>query len=165
MTTDRTYNVLFLCTGNSARSVMAEVLLNRIGKERFRAFSAGSRPTREVNPLTIRTLRELRESTEGLRSKSWDEFAKPGAPSMDFVFTVCSNAAQETCPIWPGQPVTAHWGVDDPAAQEGTEAEKLRAFRDAYWILERRIRLFTSLRLESLDHLALQGEVQRIGKN
>jgi arsenate reductase (thioredoxin) len=139
--------------------------MNRIGKGRFRAFSAGSRPAGEVNPLTLRTLRELRESTEGLRSKSWDEFAKPGAPPMDFVFTVCGNAAQETCPIWPGQPMTAHWGVDDPAAKEGTEAEKLHAFRDAYWILERRIRLLTSLRIESLDPLALQGEMRRIGKS
>ncbi len=165
MSPERIYNVLFLCTGNSARSVLAEVLLNRIGKGRFRAFSAGSRPTGEVNPLTIRTLRELRESTESLRSKSWDEFARPDAPSMDFVFTVCGNAAQETCPIWPGQPMTAHWGVDDPAAEKGTEADKLRAFRDAYWILERRIRLFTSLRIEALDHLALQGEVRRIGTN
>ena len=165
MSPERIYNVLFLCTGNSARSVMAEAILNRIGKGRFRAFSAGSRPTGEVNPLTVRTLRELRESTEGLRSKSWDEFAKPGAPAIDFVFTVCGNAAQETCPIWPGQPMTAHWGVDDPAAQEGTETDKLRAFRDAYRILERRIRLFTSLRIEALDHLTLQGEVRSIGTN
>ena len=165
MTSGRIYNVLFLCTGNSARSVMAEVLLNRIGNGRFRAFSAGSRPAGEVNPLTIRTLRELRESTDGLRSKSWDELAEPDAPAMDFVFTVCGNAAQETCPIWPGRPMTAHWGVDDPAAHDGTEEEKLRAFREAYWILERRIRLFTSLRIEALDRLALQGEVRRIGNS
>ena len=165
MTSGKIYNVLFLCTGNSARSVMAEVLLNRIGNGRFRAFSAGSQPAGTVNPLTIRTLGELRESTDGVRSKSWDEFAKAGAPAMDFVFTVCGNAAEETCPIWPGQPMTAHWGVDDPAAHHGTEEEKLRAFRDAYWILERRIRSFTTLRIEALDHLALQGEVRRIGTN
>ena len=143
---------------------MAEVLLNRIGEGRFRAFSAGSRPAGAVNPLALRTLGELRESTAGLQSKSWDEFARPDSPVMDFVFTVCGRAATETCPVWPGQPMTAHWGVDDPAAVDGREEDKLRAFREAYWLLERRIRLFTSLRVEALDHLALQGEVRRIGE-
>jgi len=159
------YNALFLCTGNSARSILAEVLLNRLGRGRFRAFSAGSHPKGHVHPLTLRVLEELRESTtEGLRSKSWDEFAKPGSPELDFVFTVCSKAAGEECPVWPGQPVTAHWGIDDPAAVEGTEPERLRAFRRAYNQLQTRIRLFTSLRLELLDRLALQREVRKIGE-
>ena len=163
MTPEETYNVLFLCTGNSARSIMGEAVLNRIGRPRFRGFSAGSHPTGEVNPLTIRTLRELREATEGLRSKSWDEFAKTDAPAIDFVFTVCSNAAAESCPIWAGQPMTAHWGVDDPAAVIGDETERLRAFQKAYWALERRIRLFTNLRIASLDSVALQRELRKIG--
>jgi protein-tyrosine-phosphatase len=161
---ERTYNVLFLCTGNSARSIMAEVLLNRIGAGRFRAFSAGSQPRGEVNPLTLKTLQEFGESTEGLRSKSWDEFSIPEAPHLDFVFTVCANAAREQCPFWPGQPTTAHWGVDDPAAVEGSEAEKLRAFQAAYHALQTRIRLFSSLRIKLLDRLALQREVRRIGE-
>jgi arsenate reductase len=161
---ERTYNVLFLCTGNSARSIMAEVLLNRIGGGRFRAFSAGSQPRGEVNPLTLKTLQGFGESTEGLRSKSWDEFSLPGAPHLDFVFTVCADAAREQCPFWSGQPMTAHWGVDDPAAVEGSEAEKVRAFQDAYHALQTRIRLFSSLRIKLLDRLALQREVRRIGE-
>jgi arsenate reductase len=143
---------------------MAEVLLNRIGKGRFHAFSAGSQSRGEVNPLTLKTLREFGESIEGLRSKSWNKFSTPDAPHLDFVFTVCANAAGEVCPIWPGQPMTAHWGIDDPAAVEGTEAEKLRAFRDAYQVLQTRIRLFSSLRISLLDRLALQREVRGIGK-
>ena len=131
---------------------MAEVLLNRIGNPRFRAFSAGSHPTGKINPLTIRTLRELRESTDGLRSKSWDEFAKASAPQIDFVLTVCSNAAREQCPIWPGQPLTAHWGIDDPAAVLGDEDQRFQAFHEAYWMLERRIRLLTRLKVESLGN-------------
>ena len=163
MTEARTYNVLFLCTGNSARSIMAEALLNRIGRPRFRAFSAGSYPRGEVHPLTLRVLKESRESVAGLQSKSWDEFAAPGAPGLDFVFTVCDRAAQEQCPVWPGQPITAHWGIEDPAAAEGPEDERLRAFRKAYIELETRIRLLTSLRLESLDRLALERAVRGIG--
>jgi arsenate reductase len=158
-----TYNVLFLCTGNSARSVFAEVLLNRIGRGRFRAFSAGSHPKGELHALTLAVLREFRESTAGLRSKSWDELAAPGAPPLHFVFTVCSQAAGEQCPVWPGQPMTAHWGVDDPAAVAGSEAERLRSFREAYLLLQSRIRLFTSLRIELLDRLTLQEEIRKIG--
>ena len=164
MTEGHTYNVLFLCTGNSARSIIAEVLLNRIGRGRFRAFSAGSHPRGEVHPLTLKVLEEAGESTEGLRSKGWDELARPEAAPLDFVFTVCSKAAGEQCPVWPGQPMTAHWGIDDPAAVEGTEAERLRAFHRAYTDLQTRIRLFTSLRLELLDRLALQQEIRRIGE-
>ena len=160
----QTYNVLFLCTGNSARSIMAEVLLNRIGAGRFRAFSAGSQPRGEVNPLTLKTLLEFGESIEGLRSKSWNEFSTPHAPQLDFLFTVCGNAAREQCPIWPGQPIAAHWGIDDPAAVEGTEAQKLRAFRDAYQALQTRIRLFSSLRIALLDRVTLQREIRGIGK-
>jgi arsenate reductase (thioredoxin) len=159
------YNALFLCTGNSARSIFAEVLLNRIGQGRFRAFSAGSHPKGEVHPLTLSVLAEFRESTEGLRSKDWDEFAKPDSPRLDFVFTVCSKAAGEQCPIWPGQPMTAHWGVDDPAAAVGSDAERLRAFRAAYRTLQARIRLFTSLRVELLDRLTLQREIRKIGES
>jgi len=162
MTEGHTYNVLFLCTGNSARSIIAEVLLNRIGRGRFRAFSAGSHPRGEVHPLTLKLLEEAGESTEGLRSKGWDEFAPPDAAPLDFVFTVCSKAAGEQCPVWPGQPMTAHWGIDDPAAVQGSEAERLRAFHRAYTD-QTRIRLFTSLRLELLDRLALQHEIRRIG--
>lgn len=164
MTKQRTYNVLFLCTGNSARSIIAEALLNRIGDGRFRAYSAGSHPRGEVNPLSLKILQENGERIAGLRSKNWDEFAVPGAPVMDFVFTVCSQAAGEQCPIWPGQPVTAHWGVDDPAAVEGSAPERVRAFRSAYRELSTRIRLLTSLRLELLDRLALQRKVRRIGE-
>ena len=163
MTEGHTYNVLFLCTGNSARSIIAEVLLNRIGRGRFRAFSAGSHPRGEVHPLTLKLLEEAGESTEGLRSKGWNELARPEAAPLDFVFTVCSKAAGEQCPVWPGQPMTAHWGIDDPAAVQGSEAERLRAFHRAYTDLQTRIRLFTSLRLELLDRLALQHEIRRIG--
>jgi arsenate reductase (thioredoxin) len=161
---ERTYNVLFLCTGNSARSIMAEALLNRIGAGRFRAFSAGSQPRGEVNPLTLKTLQEFSESIQGLRSKSWEEFSAPEAPRLDFVFTVCANAAREECPVWPGQPMTAHWGIDDPASVEGTEAEKMRAFRDAYHALLTRIRLFSSLGIQLLDRLVLQRELRSIGE-
>jgi protein-tyrosine-phosphatase len=164
MTEPRIYNVLFLCTGNSARSIFAEVLLDRIGRGRFRAFSAGSHPKGAVHPLTVKVLQEFGESIEGLRSKDWSEFAKPGNPPLHFVFTVCSKAAGEQCPIWPGQPMTAHWGVDDPAAVEGSEAERLRAFREAYRTLQTRVRLFTSLRVELLDRLTLQREIRKIGE-
>src|SRR5271165_2562332 len=158
------YNVLFLCTGNSARSILAEVLLNHKGKPNFHAFSAGSHPTGRVNPYAIRQLETAGLPGAGLRSKSWDEFAKPGAPRMDFVFTVCDNAAHEVCPLWPGQPVTAHWGVPDPAAVVGTFEQMERAFRDAFVTLDRRIALFLSLPLASLTALALKKEVTRIGR-
>jgi arsenate reductase len=160
----RTYNVLFLCTGNSARSVLAEVLLNSRGAGRFRAFSAGSQPVGRVNPFAVETLRQAGLPTEGLRSKSWDEFARPGAPQLDFVFTVCDSAANEVCPIWPGQPVTAHWGLPDPAAVQGSDADKAKAFRDTFIALDRRIGLFTSLPIAGLDQLALQRKVDQIGK-
>lgn len=160
----RPFNVLFLCTGNSARSVMAEVLVNHWGQGRFRGFSAGSRPAGAVHPLTLKLLQDFRLPTDGLRCKSWDEFAAPDAPPMDFVFTVCDDAAGEDCPVWPGQPITAHWGVPDPVAAEGTELERLGAFREAFRQLENRIRIFCSLRLEALSRLALQREVERIGR-
>ena len=159
----RIYNVLFLCTGNSARSVIGEVLLNHWGKGRFRAYSAGSQPKNEVHPQTLAVLRAMKLPTENLRSKSWNEFARPDAPRMDFVFTVCDQAAAETCPVWPGQPITAHWGVPDPAAVEGSEAEKSAAFRDAFRRLDTRIKLFVALPFEKLDRLALQREARRIG--
>lgn len=162
--TDKRYNVLFLCTGNSARSIMAESLLKQHGADRFASFSAGSHPTGQVNPYALDLLRSLGFPTEGARSKSWDEFAAPGAPEMDFVFTVCSQAAGEVCPVWPGQPITAHWGVDDPAAATGSEIEKRRAFRDAFRALETRIRIFCNLRLEALDAMTIKREVDRIGK-
>src|SRR3984893_11495893 len=158
------YNVLFLCTGNSARSILAEVLLDHWGGGRFKGYSAGSFPKGAVHPLSVDLLERLRLPTRGLRSKSWDEFARPDAPIMDFVFTVCDQAAGEVCPVWPGNPVTAHWGVADPAAVEGTEAEKRRAFRDAYLVLENRIKLFTSLRLDALDRLAVKRNVDEIGR-
>jgi len=161
---ERIYNVLFLCTGNSARSILAEAILNHRGNGRFKAYSAGSHPNGTVNPRALRLLERTGISTEGLRSKAWDEFAQPGAPALDFVFTVCDNAAGEVCPIWPGQPMTAHWGQPDPAAVEGTELEKTNAFRDALRMLERRIILFTSLPLESLDRLALGTRIRNIGK-
>ncbi|MDI3308821.1 MAG: arsenate reductase ArsC [Acetobacteraceae bacterium] len=161
----RTYNVLFLCTGNSARSIMAERLMDHHGGGRFRAFSAGSFPKGAVHPLALRLLAEQGLPTEGLRSKSWDEFARPDAPEMDFVFTVCDQAANEVCPVWPGHPITAHWGVRDPAAAEGLEAERMLAFREAFAALDRRIRIFTSLRLEALDRIALRREVQAIGRD
>jgi arsenate reductase (thioredoxin) len=158
------YNVLFLCTGNSARSIMAEAILNKKGKPNFTAYSAGSHPSGQVRPEAIKQLETARLPTEGLRSKSWDEFAKPGAPHLDFVFTVCDNAAKEVCPIWPGQPMTAHWGVPDPAAVAGTPEQIARAYRDAFLMLERRISLFLSLPLSSLDKLAIQREINRIGQ-
>ena len=157
------YNVLFLCTGNSARSIMAEAILNGKGKPFFRAYSAGSHPSGIVRPEALKQIELARLPTEGLRSKSWEEFAKPEAPKMDFVFTVCDNAAQELCPIWPGQPMTAHWGVPDPAALKGTSEQIERAFRDAYLILERRLSLFLSLPLASLEKLAIKKEINRIG--
>ena len=160
----RPYNVLFLCTGNSARSIMAEALLEHWGGGRFKGYSAGSFPKGAVHPLALDLIENADLDTRGLRSKSWDEFAKPGAPEMDFVFTVCDRAAGEVCPIWPGNPVTAHWGVADPAAVEGTQAEKRRAFREAYLVLENRIKLFTSLRLDALDRLAVKRNVDEIGR-
>jgi len=164
MQSGRAFNVLFLCTGNSARSIMAEVLLNHLGKGRFRAFSAGSHPRGSVHPLAIATLRRNHLPVEGLGSKSWDEFAVPGAPQLDFVLTVCDHAAKETCPVWPGQPMTAHWGIEDPAVLEGTLEQQQRAFNLAFRALDARLRIFTSLRLESLDSLALQRKLDEIGR-
>jgi arsenate reductase len=158
------YNVLFLCTGNSARSIMAEALLNHKGKSGFTAYSAGSHPSGAPRPEALAQLSAAGISTGGLRSKSWDEFAAPGAPRMDFVFTVCDNAANEICPIWPGQPITAHWGVPDPAAVHGTPAEIERAFHDAFVMLDRRIRLFLALPIASLDPPALKRELDKIGR-
>ena len=157
------YNVLFLCTGNSARSIMGEALINHWGKERFRGFSAGSHPRGQVHPLAIETLQRHHLPTSSLRSKSWDEFAAPGAPALNFVFTVCNNAAKEVCPIWPGQPMTAHWGIEDPAAVEGSDETKRRAFNNAFRELDARIKIFTSLRIDVLDRLALQRELDQIG--
>ncbi len=157
------YNVLFLCTGNSARSILAEAILNDKGQPHFAAYSAGSHPSGRVHSEALHLLEIQRFPTDGARSKSWDEFAKPGSPKMHFVFTVCDNAAQETCPIWPGQPMTAHWGVPDPAAVEGTPEQVERAFRDAMIVLDRRIGLFLSLPLASLDRLAVKKAVDRIG--
>jgi arsenate reductase (thioredoxin) len=158
------YNVLFLCTGNSARSIMAEALLNHKGGPTFTAYSAGSHPSGIVRPEALRQLEMAQVPTSGLRSKNWDEFAKPEAPKMNFVFTVCDNAAKEVCPVWPGQPMTAHWGVSDPAEVKGTQEQIERAFRDGFLLLDRRIRLFLSLPFESLDRLAIHAEVKRIGK-
>ena len=158
------YNVLFLCTGNSARSIMAEAILNRKGLPTFTAYSAGSYPAGAVRPEALKQLELAHLPTEGLRSKSWDEFAKWGASQMNFVFTVCDNAAKEVCPIWPGRPITAHWGVPDPAAVEGTPEAIARAFRDAFMVLDRRINLFLSLPLASLDSLALRKQLDRIGE-
>ena len=160
----QTYNVLFLCTGNSARSILGEALLRHWSKGRFNAFSAGSFPKGAVNPLAIELLQAMRLPTDGLRSKSWSEFAKPDAPAMDFVITVCDQAASEVCPIWPGQPITAHWGIPDPAAVEGTETEKMAAFRDAYRRLDARIKLFVALPMDKLDRLMLKREAERIGR-
>jgi arsenate reductase len=157
-------NVLFLCTGNSARSILAESILNREGMGRFRAYSAGSIPTGKVNPHALNLLKRLNYDVSGLRSKSWEEFAKDGAPQLDFVFTVCDNAANEVCPIWPGQPMTAHWGVPDPAAVEGTEAEKAFAFDDTYRMLNQRISIFVNLPLQSLSKLSLQKQLDQIGQ-
>ncbi len=162
--TDRIYNTLFLCTGNSARSIMAEAILNKIGRGRFRAYSAGSAPQGRVNPRTVSLLQSLGYDTAGFRSKSWSEFAKPGAPSLDFVFTVCDNAAGETCPVWPGQPMTAHWGVPDPAAAQGSEAEIALAFKEAYRMLLRRIEIFVALPVAGLDRLSLQAKLREIGR-
>jgi protein-tyrosine-phosphatase len=159
------YNVLFLCTGNSARSLMAEALLNHWGRGRFRAFSAGSRPKGEVHPLAIQTLERSGLPTEGLRSKSWDEFSTSDAPRLDFVITVCGNAAKEECPHWSDQPITAHWGVDDPAAAEGSDEERERAFIRAFRELDARIKLFTSLPLESLGRMALEEKIREIGRS
>ncbi len=161
---DRPFNVLFLCTGNSARSILAEAILNKLGGGSFRAFSAGSQPKGAVNPHTLALLKSLGYDTADLRSKSWSEFARPGAPALDFVFTVCDNAAGESCPIWPGQPMTAHWGVPDPAEAPGTEAEIALAFKDAYRMLHQRIAAFTSLPIRSLDALSLRQRLKKIGR-
>jgi arsenate reductase (thioredoxin) len=158
------YNVLFLCTGNSARSIMAEAILNRKGQPTFTAYSAGSHAAGRVRPEALKQLEMANLPTAGLRSKNWDEFAKPGAPKMNFVFTVCDDAAKEVCPVWPGQPMTAHWGVPDPAGVEGTPAEIERAFRDTFMILDRRISLLLCLPLASLEKLAIQQEIDRIGR-
>ncbi len=158
------YNVLFLCTGNSARSIMGEAILNRVGAGRFKAYSAGSHPKSEVNARTLQLLKRLNYAAEGYRSKSWDEFAQPGAPHLDFVFTVCDQAAQEVCPIWPGQPMTAHWGVPDPAAATGTDAEIGLAFSEAYRQLNNRISIFVALPLARLDKLALKKRLDDIGR-
>ena len=158
------YNVLFLCTGNSARSIMAEAIMSKKGFPNFTAYSAGSHPTGRVNSHALKMIQEARLPIEGLRSKGWDEFAKPGAPELNFVFTVCDNAAKEVCPVWPGQPMTAHWAVPDPASVAGSEEQIERAFRDAFTVLERRISLLLCLPLESLDKLAIQKEIDRIGK-
>ena len=160
--TQRPSNVLFLCTGNSARSILAEAILNKDGAGRFKAYSAGSFPKGEVHPAALNLLRELGYPTEGYRSKSWDEFAAEGAPPLDFVFTVCDNAAGEVCPIWPGQPMAAHWGIEDPAAIEGHK--QAQAFRNAYYSLQRRIGLFLSLPLESIDEMSLQTKLREIGR-
>jgi arsenate reductase len=161
---DRPFNVLFLCTGNSARSIMAEALLNKLGAGKFRAYSAGSQPKGTVHPQTIRLLAALDYDTRGFRSKSWSEFADPGAPPFEFVFTVCDNAAGEACPLWPGQPMTAHWGIPDPAEATGTPAEIALAFKDAYRLLHQRIGVFTALPIGSLDRLSMQSKLAEIGR-
>src|SRR5690242_298685 len=161
---DRPYNVLFLCTGNSARSILGEAILNKIGKGKFVAYSAGSQPKGAVHPHAIALLRRFGFSTAGFRSKSWDEFAAQGAPPLDFVFTVCDNAANEVCPVWPGQPMTAHWGVADPAAVAGDERTTERAFKEAYQVLQRRIELFANLPVKSLDRISLKKHIDEIGK-
>ncbi len=163
--TPRNYSVLFLCTGNSARSIMAEAAMNHKGAPNFTAYSAGSHPGGSVRPEALRQLESARISTEGLRSKSWDEFAGPMAPRLDFVFTVCHNAANEICPIWPGQPMTAHWGIPDPAAVKGSDAQVQKAFREAFFLLDRRISLFLSLPLATMDQLALKKELDDIGRH
>ena len=162
---ERIFNVLFLCTGNSARSIMAECIMNREGARKFRAFSAGSHPSGSINPMALNLLKKLNYPTGELRSKSWEEFSQPGAPELDFVFTVCDNAAGEVCPLWPGQPMTAHWGVPDPAAFEGSVAEKAVFTADVFRMLERRIGIFCSLPIKSIDKLALQKRLDEIGKN
>lgn len=163
--TERPYNVLFLCTGNSARSILAESLVNHWGQGKFRGFSAGSHPKGTVHPIAVELLRHMNLPTEGLRSKSWDEFAQPGAEALDFVFTVCDNAAGEVCPYWPGQPMTGHWGVPDPAAVEGSDSQKWAAFREAFRLLENRVKLFTSLPIATLDRTRLKQRVDTIGKS
>lgn len=165
MNRDRPYNVLFLCTGNSARSIMGEAIINRVGAGKFKGYSAGSMPKGEVHPLTINLLSKLNYDTGAMRSKSWEEFTAPGAPELDFVFTVCDNAANETCPIWPGQPMTAHWGVPDPVEAQGTDVEKALAFADTYRMLNNRISIFTSLPISSLDELSLQKQLDDIGRS
>jgi len=162
--TDRPFNVLFLCSGNSARSILAECLLNHWGRGRFVGFSAGSTPKDKVHPLALEILRHMNVPAEGLRAKSWEEFAAPDAPQMDFVFTVCDDAAGEVCPVWPGQPMTAHWGIVDPAAVRGTEKEQRAAFRTAFSELDSRIKLFTSLPIRTLDRIRLQEQLHAIGK-
>ncbi len=157
------YNVLFLCTGNSARSILAEALLNHVGAGKFKAYSAGSHPAGKVNPHALQLLERMHIPAEGARSKAWDEFAQPGAPHLDFVFTVCDNAAGETCPIWPGQPMTAHWGVEDPAAEQGDDLAKTNAFRQAFRVLEHRIRAFAALPVASLDKVRLKARIAEIG--
>jgi protein-tyrosine-phosphatase len=161
--TERQFSVLFLCTGNSARSIMAEAILDKLGQGRFHAHSAGSQPKGQVNPQALRLLQSLGHDTSGLRSKSWSEFASPDAPALDFVITVCDNAAGETCPVWPGRPMTAHWGVPDPAEAKGSEAEVALAFKDAYRMLHRRIGIFIALPIRSLDNLSLQRRLKEIG--
>jgi len=161
---DRPFNVLFLCTGNSARSIMAEAILNKLGAGKFRAYSAGSQPKGRVNPHTVQLLASLGYDTSGFRSKSWSEFAKPGAPALDFVFTVCDNAAGEVCPLWPGQPMTAHWGIPDPAEAKGSPAEVALAFKDAYRMLSQRIAVFAALPIRRLDQLSLQKRLAEIGR-
>lgn len=158
------FNVLFLCTGNSARSIMAEAILNHKGRQQFRGFSAGSHPKGEIHPAALRQLTKAGLPLDGLRSKAWDEFATPEAPRMDFVFTVCDNAAKEVCPVWPGQPMTAHWGIPDPAAVQGSEKQVARAFHEAFLMLERRISLFLALPLTSLKGMAIQNEIDQIGR-
>lgn len=161
---DRLYNALFLCTGNSARSILAEAILRNLGAGRFQAFSAGSQPKGEVHPFALELLQNLKLDASFARSKSWEEFARPGSPKMDFVFTVCDSAANESCPVWPGQPMTAHWGIPDPAAAEGTDAEKHLAFTDAYRQLSNRISAFLALPLASIDRMSLQSRLREIGK-
>lgn len=161
---DRPFNVLFLCTGNSARSILAEAILNKAGAGKFQAFSAGSQPKGQVHPEARKLLQSLGFDTRGFRSKSWNEFAKPGAPALDFVFTVCDNAAGEACPLWPGQPMTAHWGIPDPAAATGSAAEISLAFKDAYRMLSQRIGIFAALPLRSLDRMSLQAKLRDIGR-
>lgn len=161
---ERVYNVLFLCTGNSARSVLAEAVLNKIGRGKFRAFSAGSQPKGRINPHTIELLKGFGYDTAAFRSKSWDEFARAGAPAFDFVFTVCDDAAGETCPVWPGKPMTAHWGIPDPAAASGTSAEIALAFSNAYRMLSQRIGIFAALPFEKLDQMSVQAKLREIGR-
>lgn len=161
---DKTYNILFLCTGNSARSVMAEVLMNRLSQNRFRAYSAGSHPAGQVNPFTLELLSRKGFATEGLRSKNWDEFAQPGAPAMDFVVTVCDRAAGEVCPVWPGQPMTAHWGFEDPAAALGNDEARRKVFEKVFIEIARRVELMLALPVEKLDRLALERQVREIGR-